>query len=372
METCTDAVDGARTPVTRLLTAESAMGRIAALAIALIALVGGLSFLPTNANAASFDCKKAATRVEKLICADPHLSKVDDEMSHAYQQVLLRVDNPEAVRIEQRDWIKKRNACEDADCVKGAYEMRFFSLHVREERKSGPPVPSRGKTLESHLFAHEADKMSVIRNVISTHNFVPSTISETPYCAQFLGELRTGKVTAVEPNVQALSAYDPALGKWRQCEGKELKDVHVAHPDEFFDFIGTLGQPPYRYYKIDLDGNQNNGQEDVLYHETSAPYYDRTNAGVGRTGYTWVDLNACVIRSGVPMSSMYLSKNAPSSLYRLNLIAKHEEDYVALELFPLTKDAHASNYYFRMTTFPLPPSRKVCSWHEPLVETTAP
>ena len=45
-----------------------------------------LLFSATNAEAASFDCAKARTAVEKMICADAELSKLDDEMAAVHRQ----------------------------------------------------------------------------------------------------------------------------------------------------------------------------------------------------------------------------------------------------------------------------------------------
>jgi|GEM_PF-6636918 len=44
------------------------------LVLCLLLAIAGLG----GASAASFDCKKAATRVEKLVCADASLSQFDE------------------------------------------------------------------------------------------------------------------------------------------------------------------------------------------------------------------------------------------------------------------------------------------------------
>ena len=45
----------------------------------------GLLVLTLPVQAASFDCAKAGTKVEKLICGDAGLSKLDDELAAAYK-----------------------------------------------------------------------------------------------------------------------------------------------------------------------------------------------------------------------------------------------------------------------------------------------
>lgn len=89
----------------------------------LIALVGlALSCLT---HAASFDCGKAQTQVEKLICADAELTKLDEYLASAYSAALKVDGNAASVRREQKQWVKERNGCVDASCVKNAYQSRI-------------------------------------------------------------------------------------------------------------------------------------------------------------------------------------------------------------------------------------------------------
>ena len=83
-----------------------------------------------NAPAASFDCAKASTAVEKMICADTALSKLDEEMSGVYKAASQRCENEDKAQLKsaQLHWLKERNTCRDADCVKRAYEVRLQGL----------------------------------------------------------------------------------------------------------------------------------------------------------------------------------------------------------------------------------------------------
>ncbi|MDR2635286.1 MAG: lysozyme inhibitor LprI family protein [Campylobacteraceae bacterium] len=60
---------------------------------------------------ASFDCNKAKTDVEKLICSNEELSKLDEELNKAYKELLAIVNNDDKRMIiqEQREWIKIRD-----------------------------------------------------------------------------------------------------------------------------------------------------------------------------------------------------------------------------------------------------------------------
>lgn len=90
-------------------------------------LLGGLA-LSFTAQAASFDCGKATTKVEKLICADAELSKLDEELNIAYKSALQDEKHADAIKQTQKRWMKERSGCTDAACVKGAYGVRLSSL----------------------------------------------------------------------------------------------------------------------------------------------------------------------------------------------------------------------------------------------------
>jgi uncharacterized protein len=89
----------------------------------------GMLFLLTSAYAASFDCGKAASEVEKLICGDDELSILDESLNKAYLKALERPDIRKQMIESQRQWLKnERNACKNAECLKKAYETRIKEL----------------------------------------------------------------------------------------------------------------------------------------------------------------------------------------------------------------------------------------------------
>jgi len=93
------------------------------------ALLGAVLLLAANtACAASFDCAKASTKVEKMICADPELSKLDEDLSATYSKALKESSDAATLKQQQREWMKGRNGCADAQCVKRSYEQRLSSL----------------------------------------------------------------------------------------------------------------------------------------------------------------------------------------------------------------------------------------------------
>lgn len=80
-----------------------------------------------TAAAASFDCTRAATTVEKVICRDDALSRLDDQMTVSYRNKLaaMAAGDKKTLLDEQRSWLRlTRPLCEDAACLQRVYEVR--------------------------------------------------------------------------------------------------------------------------------------------------------------------------------------------------------------------------------------------------------
>ena len=99
------------------------------------------SGLVCSAQAASFDCAKALTPAEKIICVDAELSKMDEEMADAFAAALKTKKKYVLVRQEQREWLKSRNVCSDTGCLKKEYRNRISNLS--EDAQADIPMGSR-------------------------------------------------------------------------------------------------------------------------------------------------------------------------------------------------------------------------------------
>src|SRR3954469_7767802 len=72
-----------------------------------------------NAVAASFDCTQARTSAEKIVCGDPELSGLDQDMADQFRRAVAM--NPD-VRKQQSDWLRTtREQCPDVACMTSAY-----------------------------------------------------------------------------------------------------------------------------------------------------------------------------------------------------------------------------------------------------------
>jgi uncharacterized protein len=114
---------------------EAGMTRLPATA-ALLALIVAAPALAQGG--ASFDCAKASSAVERVICKSPELAKADREMAAIYSALTAKLTGPAKDHLakDQARWVGNRNrACTgDADaitdCLKVRYAARTANLKV--------------------------------------------------------------------------------------------------------------------------------------------------------------------------------------------------------------------------------------------------
>lgn len=82
----------------------------------------------------SFQCAKASTPVERTICRNPELAKVDRDVATAYAALAAKLSGPAKDHLvkDQQRWVGNRNrACTGEDaaaCLKSRYENRLALL----------------------------------------------------------------------------------------------------------------------------------------------------------------------------------------------------------------------------------------------------
>lgn len=113
---------------------------------------------PQGTHGASFDCTKASTRVEKMICSDDKAADLDGRLARAYRAALASAENAASLKAEQRGWLTtQRNKCADVTCLRQSYEKRLAALaalggpiaehpQASPERAAGSPPAQHAKT----------------------------------------------------------------------------------------------------------------------------------------------------------------------------------------------------------------------------------
>lgn len=78
---------------------------------------------------ASFDCAKASSQIETLICSSPETADADRRLAAAYRAARSKSSDPSALKVDQRNWLTtERNACTDAACLTKLMEARIQKL----------------------------------------------------------------------------------------------------------------------------------------------------------------------------------------------------------------------------------------------------
>ena len=97
--------------------------------------------LGSPANATSFDCAKAHTSQEKLICSEAGLGVLDDQLALAYKQHLEGSADKVSEKRAQMRWLTEvRDKCVSADCLRSAYAARLSALKSQAAAGSSCPV----------------------------------------------------------------------------------------------------------------------------------------------------------------------------------------------------------------------------------------
>lgn len=81
------------------------------------------------AQAASYNCKKARSYSEKLVCADAELSALDDSLEAARKAALATTRDKRAFRkrVDEK-WLEREKGCQDRACVLSWYQTRIGEL----------------------------------------------------------------------------------------------------------------------------------------------------------------------------------------------------------------------------------------------------
>lgn len=143
-----------------------------------IILAVTLSAISTLAFGASFDCEKAGTSIEKMICGDADLSKYDDELGVLYKKA--REAFPEEKK-KQKAWIVERNQCDSANCLMNLYKQRNLELQAALDRASadGADTP-KVREVSAIPEAPAMPKKDQVAVQAPTPVEIPTETQETP------------------------------------------------------------------------------------------------------------------------------------------------------------------------------------------------
>jgi uncharacterized protein YecT (DUF1311 family) len=190
-----------------------------------------LLLAPGLATAAGFDCHKAATKGEPRVCADPALSKLDQQLADEYRAALARGGATSALKSAQLAWLKKsRGACADARCLQAAYEARIGEL-----RQDAVPFPDASSAIIGSCasLAAAAGTDPTHCRVLESGSFGKLGYAEQLYASYCLdapaAEGRSCDLTAVV--LMSVEAHSGKVERWLQRVDTEGLGNHFGKPE---------------------------------------------------------------------------------------------------------------------------------------------
>jgi len=139
-------------------------------------------FFAHQASAASFDCAKAQSAVEKSICGDPELSLLDESLAKAYQSAMQATGNLEGLKSRQQQWLTKtRDQCHDSSCLQNAYQTRMAEL-----RNVGPNPWPRHQDRELGIEFSYPPERQVSKNCHDSNQCLALVATQMPTGSEYL------------------------------------------------------------------------------------------------------------------------------------------------------------------------------------------
>lgn len=237
------------------------------------------SLSPQWAWAASFDCRKAATAVEKQICGDDQLSALDDALAQAYRWA--RSVTPDVER-SQHEWRQQRDYCKASACLRERYILRTDDLRRIAAENSAWPGGRPRAPVEPFALAPEG-QYTLKRLAKECIVFKGSIAGEERGGAPANGEgcrvrsLQPFAVLGEDVYYQALYCLDEGR---RVAGGEHCHFMSVEDGAAQAVFVGRRGQEMVRML-LDRSGGGYLHHPAVL---TYTPYGPVLEVGVGHGG----------------------------------------------------------------------------------------
>jgi uncharacterized protein YecT (DUF1311 family) len=92
----------------------------------------------------SFDCSKARSTTEKLICADEDLARQDRELGRIHDRARRNAADRDAFeRASDAEWARREATCQDRECLQRWYAQRRAELGAQAEAERPAARPQR-------------------------------------------------------------------------------------------------------------------------------------------------------------------------------------------------------------------------------------
>jgi len=188
---------------------------------------------------ASFDCSKAGTDIEHLICDNTKLSLLDEELAMKYQAVmnLLDSDAKEALKKAQRDWLKRRNRdwklsegdgglIADYYITRSDHLMGIIDLILKPEEQGITALDmSKNEQFQKVLSILSKDE----KMHLSFYHDAKGFWTEAQ-CKQTYQKIISGQVMVIEPKLVSYGVKTPKLQALLSYPPDEMLSIEIVKP----------------------------------------------------------------------------------------------------------------------------------------------
>ncbi|GEM_PF-1751314 len=225
--------------------------------------------VPFAAQAASFDCAKASTAVEKAVCAEAQLNDADARLGRLYSKLYSKTNgtaDKDSLKETQRAWLQQRARCDNPTnpagmnaCLLEVYQQRIQALEAGQPSVGGrlwqftTPLTESGSAYRFVLRGAMENEVAHIKQIDISNNGGKSILqSITEYGGQPLDtqtldvdggsgfmiedvnfdgykDIRLMELLPAGPNVPFIYwLFDPASKKFSyHAELSELTEVRI-------------------------------------------------------------------------------------------------------------------------------------------------
>lgn len=127
-------------------------------------LVLYLFLLINNAEAASFDCAKAKSTPEKLICSNQELSLLDDNLKVVFESAKAKSKDLTLFKeISRQQWNEREKSCRDYQCLKQWYlkQINYYENLYTQQNKLSTTRDSRSINVKSSESSETTNSLVV-------------------------------------------------------------------------------------------------------------------------------------------------------------------------------------------------------------------
>lgn len=258
-----------------------------------------------HGHAASFDCSRASTNVERTICTDSELSHLDETLDTQYKKSLVGNATPDDVRREQRRWMVMRNSCKDFACIRAAYLKRISDLSIWDkelkEISARIEIPHYSKDRNTAFCSNLRDSLKSWNGVTVLVPFaVSDSVEDLQKHFDKCNPRKFTKSVSIEPRIWNANNLDSMTPEEREEYG--------------ISFVMRKG---FRLYRTNIDNDSLNNNELILYGAGAAQDgADVSNTGVDLTWFNVIDTQNCRITASAQVEDVVNRPNTFVGLMR--------------------------------------------------------